>query len=138
TFRQILGQTRDTCIEAYSHEIPIAEIEREMPELNQPHEDARMSPFAIGLFQPQLEDTAVQIADGSYEIRTRMLPEPEHPDIPNGVMWSMIPLLSRQLVGSAVFGPDEYDECTMVGWVAEYLRIISRCVRQPDRAWKEL
>jgi condensation enzyme len=137
-FREIVARTRDTCIEAYTNEIPIHYIEQEAPELNLPHEEPMMAQFIAGMFQPQFDNSALQIADGSYEIVERVLPEPEHPDIPNGLVWNLDVLPSGELTGGVLFNLDEFDEDTVANWVSDYRRILSGAVSEPDREWKTL
>lgn len=138
TFREIVTRTRDTCVEAYAHEIPIHHIELAVPEFMELHEDARMSEFVLGMFQPQFDGAALQIADGTYAIDERVLPEPEHPDIPSGLVWNLSVLPSGELTGGVLFNLDEFDERTVVGWVSDYRRILSRSVSEPDQEWKAL
>lgn len=138
TFREIVTHTRDTCVEAYTHEIPITQIERALPDFNKPHQNPRMSQIVLEMFQAQVEDTALQIADGSYEVVDRQMPEPEHPDIPDGLVWDIAPLPSGELTGGVLFNLDEFDERTVVNWVSEYQRIVTMAVNNPDQDWKTL
>jgi hypothetical protein len=138
TFREIVTRVRETCVEAYSHEIPIQHIERAAPELMQSLEEARMSEFIFGMFQPQFDDAAVRMADGSYEIRKRVLPDPETSEMPGGLAWNMDLLPSGELTGSVQFNPEEFDERTVVDWVSGYQRILSRLTEKPDLEWQAL
>ena len=137
-FREIVERTRDTCIEAYEHELPINHVEHELPEFNRPHDDPRMSQFIIQMFQPQFESSALQIADGAHEILERELPEPEHPDIPSGLVWNLLILPSNKLSGSVLFNQDEFDEATVVRWVADLHRILSTAINHPEQDWRTL
>lgn len=138
TFREVVEQTRDTCIEAYENEIPYDHIELELPEFNLPHENPRMSQFILDFFQLQYDDTELRIADSSYEIHERVLPEPEHPDVPSGLVWNLFVLPSGQLNGGILYNLDEFDDETVVNWFSAYRRILSAAVSDPDQEWKTL
>jgi condensation enzyme len=138
TFREVVERTRDTCIEAYENEIPINHVEQELPEFNQPHENPRMSQFILGMFQPQFDNTAVRIADSSHEILERVLPEPEHPDIPSGLVWNLVVLPSGQLTGGILYNFDEFNEKTVDNWVSDFRRILTTVISKPDQEWKTL
>jgi condensation enzyme len=138
TFREIVERTRDTCVEAYEYEIPINHVEQELPEFNQPHSEPRMSQFILGMFQPQFDSGAMKIAEGAHEILERELPEPEHPDIPSGLVWNMVILPSNQLTGGILYNLDEFDEATVIRWVAEFSRILTTTINSPEQAWLTL
>jgi hypothetical protein len=138
TFRDIAISTRDTCIEAYENEIPINHLEQELPAFNEPHEEPRRSQFVLGMFQPQFNEVELRISERSYEILERELPEPEHPDVPNGLVWNLVILPSGELTGGVLFNLDEFDERTVAGWVSDYRRILTRAAADPDREWKTL
>ena len=138
SFRDVVVHTRNTCIEAYEYEIPINHLEAEAPTLNLPHENPRRSQFIFGWFEPQYDDSELLIAEDSHEIHDRVLPEPENPDIPNGLVWSCTALSSGRLTYGILYNLDEFDEATVVNRGAEFRRILTAALNDPDRQWKSL
>jgi condensation enzyme len=138
SFRDIIARTRETCIDAYSHEIPFHHIELGLPEVMAPHDDNRKSQLVLGMFQPPSDGGATQLADGADQIFIRHLPEPEHPDPPQGVVWQMDLLESGAQMSSVQFNLDELDQRTVVGWAGDYCRILARAVEAPDQDWKSV
>jgi hypothetical protein len=138
SFRDILARTRDSCDEAYLHEIPIQHIEREAPELMDPNQDTRMTNFILGIHQSPFDEATLQIADGGYEIRKRVLPAPVADWIPHGVAWAMHLLPSGELSNCIQFNLEDLDERTVADWAAGYRRILAAAASDPDREWKTL
>ena len=67
SFREIVAGTRDTCIDAYAHEVPISVIEQDLPDFNAPHDDPKRSQLILGMYQSTPGDEAkLPIADGAY------------------------------------------------------------------------
>lgn len=138
SFREIVASTRDTCIEAYAHEIPLTLLEQDLPEFNLPHDEPKNSPFVLGMVQSPHEAAALPIADGAYPILKRTLPSSETSDIPNGLLWTMDIASSGALSGNVVYNLDEFDEQRVTGWISDYHRILSRLASEPDREWRQL
>jgi non-ribosomal peptide synthetase component F len=138
TFREIVECSRETSLKAYSHEMPIKHIERELPKLMQPLKDPRMCFFVIGVTQSQFDDSEFQIGDSSYQVRERVVQEPESNEIPQGCAWTLDMLPSGQLAGHVQYNLDEFDERTVMDWIASYQRILCGAAADPDRAWKTL
>ncbi len=138
SFRQVIARTRDVCLEAYSHEVPIRHIERYVPELMEPNEDAWKTNCIFGIFEAPFTDNALRIADSSQEIRTSAKLVPAGAWIPHGVAWNTFVLTSGAVRGSVQFNSEDLDERTVGGWVAMYQRILSAGAAEPDRHWKTL
>jgi condensation enzyme len=138
SFREIVASTRDTCIDAYAHEIPITVIEQDLPEFNAPHDDPKNSQFILGMYQAQSGDAVLPIANGAYPIDKRTLPSSETSDIPSGMVWNMAITSSGVLAGNVVYNLDEFDERKVTGWVSDYNRILAGLVSEPDREWRQL
>jgi condensation enzyme len=88
SFRDILARAKETCIDAIAHELPVNVIEQEFPDFVKSREDPRMAQFIVTDFQSQFGDLILPIAEGGREIRERLLQEPEHHDIPTGMVWA--------------------------------------------------
>jgi non-ribosomal peptide synthetase component F len=134
SFRDILARTRQTCLDAAAHEIPIQHIEHAMPELMRPYENPMMSEFIVGFSEPWSDGPAVRIADSSYEVQRRTLQEPVSSEIPHGLAWIMDILPSGEVSGSIQYNRDQFDERTVTGWASAYRRILSAAAAEtrPD------
>jgi condensation enzyme len=138
SFRDILLRTRETCIDAILHELPVGVIEQSIPEFITSREQPRMAQFIISDFQSQFGDLTLPIAEGAHEIHERLLQEEEHPDIPSGMVWFLDVNPTGVLSGSALFNLDEFDESTVAGWTEDFRRIVTGAVSAPDRDWRTL
>jgi condensation enzyme len=138
SFREIVASTRDTCIDAYAHEVPITVIEQDLPDFNAPHDDPKNSQFILGMYQGLSGGEALPIAGGGQLIFKGALPSSETSDIPSGMVWSMSIAGSGDLNGDVVYNLDEFDERKVTGWVSDYNRILPRLVSEPDREWRQL
>jgi hypothetical protein len=138
SFRDIVASTRETCIDAYAHEVPITVIEQDLPDFNAPHDDPKNSQVVLGMYQASSDGAELPIADGAHAIFKRTLPAPETSDIPTGMAWSMAIASSGELTGNVVYNLDEFDEQKVAGWASDYNRILSRLTSEPDREWRRL
>jgi condensation enzyme len=138
SFREIVASTRDTCVDAYANEVPIRVIEQDLPDFNAPHDDPKNSLFILGMYQGSGQAAALPIADGAHQILKRTLPSSETSDIPSGLVWSMSVTNQSDLIGTVVYNLDEFDEQRVTGWVADYNRLLSRLVSEPDREWRQI
>jgi hypothetical protein len=138
SFREIVASTRDTCIDAYAHEVPITVIEQDLPDFNAPHDDPKNSQFLLGMYQAQPGGATLPIADGAYMFLKRTRPSSEASDVPSGLVWSMSVGGAGDLNGEVVYNLDEFDEQKVTGWVSDYNRILRKLVSEPDREWRQL
>jgi hypothetical protein len=138
SFRDIVLRTKDTCIDAFAHELPVNVIEQLIPEFIQSREEERAAQFLISDFQSQFGDLTLPIAEGAREIHERLLQEPEHPDIPSGMVWNLDLIPSGLLSCGVLYNLDEFDDSTAAAWAGDYRRILTNGVQEPDRDWKEL
>jgi hypothetical protein len=138
TFRDVVKRTRETCIDAMAHELPVNVIEESFPDFVKSREDPRMTQFIISDFQSQFGDLLMPIAEGAREIHERLLQEPEHPDIPTGMVWNLDVMPSGDLSAGVLYNLDEFDASTAAGWGADYRRIVAGGVSQPDSDWRTL
>jgi non-ribosomal peptide synthetase component F len=136
SFREIVARTRETCIDAYAHEVPITVIEQDLPEFNAPHEDPGNSQFILGMYQGQAGEAALPIAGGA-ELILKSSPSSETSDIPSGMVWDMSMTRTGELVGSITYNLDEFDEQRVTGWVTHFNQTMFRLVSEPDREWRQ-
>jgi hypothetical protein len=140
TFRDVLARTRRTCLEAYANEIPADRIEAEAPDLRAPlREPGRCRFFAFSMFLSYVEDSLLEFADGSYQVREEVVQEEtEGADLGGGFVWDMDLVPSGELTGTLRFNLDEFDQETVVGWASAFGRILAGAVLDPDAAWRQL
>jgi condensation enzyme len=138
SFRDIVARTKETCIDAYAHELSVNAIEQMIPEFITSREDPRMAQFCLANFQSQFGDLTIPIAEGAREIREVLLHEPERHDVPSGMVWSLDVIPSGALIGGVLFNLDEFDESTVEGWATGFCRILAGAVGEPDQDWRML
>jgi len=137
-FREIVASTRDTCIDAYAHEVPITVVEQDLPDFNTPHGDPGNSQIVLGMYQAHSDDATLPIAEGAEPIIRRTVASSETSDIPTGMAWSMSIASSGEMVGNVVYNLDEFDERKVTGWVSHYNRTLLKLASEPDREWRQL
>jgi condensation enzyme len=138
TFRDVVARTKESFIDGIAHELPVNVIEQTLPEFVTSREDSRTAQFIIANFQSQFGDLSIPIADGAREIHERLLEEPEHADIPSGMVWNLDLIPSGELFGGVLYNLDEFDERTVTGLVAAMQRILPAAVADPDQDWRTL
>jgi hypothetical protein len=139
SFRDIVLATRETFVDAMTHELPVNVIEQRFPGLVKSREDLRTSQFIIANQQGQLgEDLPITIAGGARATGDGLLEGQEVHDIPSGTVWNLSMQPSGGLNGGVLFNLDEFDERTVAGWAADLRRILAGAVRDPDQDWRLL
>jgi condensation enzyme len=139
TFRDIVLATRETFVDAITHELPVNVIEQAFPALSTSREDLRTSQFIIANQQGQLgDDLTFTIADGARWTGDGMLEGREVHDIPSGMVWNLFAEPTGDLSGGVLFNLDEFDESTVAGWAAALRQILASAVRDPDQDWTQL
>jgi condensation enzyme len=132
TFRDLVQQTRATCLEAYSYEIPFGEIMTAAPEIMAPYAEDHLAVVAFQAFQfPAAVDGVIGDL-GFSEIRRRLLSHPSTSDIPNGVLWALDVLPSGETVGSLRYNSKEFNEATLTALVSEFRLLLRSAVTAPD------
>jgi hypothetical protein len=143
SFRDLIRSTRNTCLEAYAHELPIQHLEQEVPSAMAPLADPANCDLVFGYFESPFAGAAdgerlrevFRIAESSVTvIRTERVSE----QLPGGAAWSMGALPTGEIRGGLQFNPEEFDESTAVDWVSDYDRILRAAVAEPDRDWTTL
>lgn len=137
TFSDILLRTRQACLGAYAHEMPIEHIKRHLPELMRPNRDPMNIDSIFGMFQGQLADEELRIGDGSSVINERESGQ-ESPQLPRGLAWTMTMLPSGDLDVTVQYNTEEVDTETVVTWVSSFSRIVAAAASDPGRAWTTL
>jgi hypothetical protein len=134
TFRDVVERTRATCLKAYSHQIPFAQVMGGSPELGRPFVADDMAVFAFQVFQfPYVLDGEV-VGDLAYsEIRRRLLPQDVGPDIPDGALWTLdVDAASKDMVGCLQYNTNIFGHETISELAAEFLQVLRDTVTDPD------
>jgi non-ribosomal peptide synthetase component F len=141
-FRDVVRSTRNTCLEAYAHEVPIRHVEQAVPTLMAPMADPGNCDFIFGFFESPVSLGSGDPAQDPFRIseRTTGVPKRESvsEQIPGGAAWNMGVASTGEVRGGLQYNPGEFDESTVADWVSEYCRIVVAAVDEPDREWKTL
>ncbi|WP_020670888.1 condensation domain-containing protein [Amycolatopsis nigrescens] len=133
TFTEVVERTRTTCLQAYTHEIPFPLIDEEAPGLMLPSAapDRDVIGFEVLQFPSALD--GAKLGGLEYaELRRRLLSQPVSCDIPDGVLWALDVLPSRETISSLKFDANLFDEDTMWELVHEFDRVLRTAVTDPD------
>jgi condensation enzyme len=139
SFRDVVLATRETFIDAMAYELPVNVLEQAFPGFIKPREDLRTSEFILSDTPSSLsddDDAVLSIADGAYPVGGELSQEEDH-DIPSGAVW-FIGSGPDELAGHVLYNLDEFDESTILGWVATLRRILTDGASQPDQDWRLL
>ncbi|GAA2399971.1 hypothetical protein Cme02nite_65310 [Catellatospora methionotrophica] len=133
TFRELVGRTRASCLDAYSYDIPSLFIFGEAPELMAP---AMADDRATVVFQafpfPFLMEGEL-VGDVEYtEVRQRLLGQPVGSDVPDGMLWTLNVDPAGEVLGSVQFKRALFDEATAAAMVAGYVEALRDTVLDPD------
>jgi len=137
SFRDVVGKTRETFIDAMAHELPASVIERAFPDFVGSRADTRFSQLRILQTPSQYGEMVLPIADGAREIAEALLDEAESSDILGGTEWHLSREPDGSLSGSVHFNLDEFAASTVRGWTAGLNRILASAVRNPDQDWRQ-
>jgi hypothetical protein len=132
TFRDILGLTRTSCIEAMSHEISFLQILGEAPELMTPMTQDTSAACAFQLWQfSSVMDHEIVGDLECTEVRRRVLPQPAGTDIPDGALLTLDLDPSGEVYGNLAYNSNLYDERTMREMATQYCQILQNAVADP-------
>lgn len=133
TFRELVKRTRANCVEAYSHDIPFAQVASEAPELFEPPAPEGYTMPTFEMIQSPNPTEGEVIGDVGYtEVHIRHLFEGDCPDIPDGMLWLFALLSPEQIVGSIQFKRSEFSSRAITDLMSEFTRILGRSLAAPD------
>lgn len=141
SFRDVVTRTRNACLGAYAHEVPVHELEQDQPPFWAPIRDPSCCDFIFGYFEPPFpaaEDAArdpFRISERTAIIRRR---ERESEQMPGGAAWSLGLNPEGAADGYLQFSPEDFDPATAARWVAEYAGLVAAAVAEPERDWQTL
>ncbi|GAA2553413.1 hypothetical protein GCM10010435_24740 [Winogradskya consettensis] len=133
-FMDLVRRTRETCLEAYTHELPFGEVAAQAPELTTTYTRDDGAVCAFQLLQNPAMTEPETVGDLQYaEVRERNLSCAETSDIPNGVLWGLDILSNGRIGGTMRFNSKQFDESTMVRMVADFRRVLTNGTTDPHR-----
>jgi hypothetical protein len=138
SFRDIVGKTRETFIDAVANELPIGVIEQTFSHYVRSRDDRRTSQLLIAQPPSQYGEMILPIAEGAKEIDELLLQEEESSDIPSGTVWYLDVGSDGALYGAVHYNRDEFEESTAQRWGAGLTRILAGVARDPDQDWRRL
>lgn len=131
-FMELVRRTRESCLAAYTHELPFAQIAAQAPALTRTYERPGTAVWAFQVMQYPDVTEAELIGDVKYTaVRKRHKSYPVTSDIPNGVLWGLDVLPTGEVAGTARFNSKEYDGATVVRMVEQFRRILRGGVSDP-------
>src|SRR6185437_403195 len=93
SFRELVRATRNTCLQAYAHELPITEVEQEVPTLFAPLADPGNCDFIIGYFESPFagggQDRMSELFRIAENTETVIRSERTSEQMPSGTAWSI-------------------------------------------------
>lgn len=134
TLRDVFIETRRTCLEAQTQEIPFAFILRDSPELMATFEDPGVTVCAFQTFQYPNENTG-RMGDLSFtEVRRRLVSQPIGSDIPDGTLCTLEIDQTDGTCGNLRYNSVEYDSATLDRWVSLFRNLLRTLVTTPETA----
>jgi hypothetical protein len=135
TFREVIKRTRTTCLRAYSHQIPVAQLMAAAgPAFSRPWftDGLAVWPFQVFQFPYVMERNVVGDLELT-EMRTRTLPQDAGADIPDGCLWTLdLNADSLELAGGLQFNSNLYRRETVREIMSTYFRVLRETVLAPD------
>jgi condensation enzyme len=132
-FIDLSRQVRQTCLDAYAHELPFSEIVAQTPELTKTYERDDGAVCAFQLLQYPGMTEPVTIGDIGYaEVRDRTMGRGRTSDIPNGVLWGLDVLPEGLISGTVRFNSRQFDEPTMAAMIDSFRHLLRRVLADPS------
>lgn len=133
TFRELAARARRTCLGAYTHELPFAEILGVAPGLMADVAEDGFAPCTFQVIQtPHMMDRE-RVGELEYSaIRRRMLPQTVGSDIPDGTLLCLELDATGDLIGELGYSSNLYDDRTARELVAAFRAVLAELVAAPD------
>lgn len=133
SFRDVVLRTRATCLASYQHELTLAQILSEAPELMAPGAVDGLAPCVIQVVQTPFMMAGTVVGDLEYTtLWRRLLSQPVGSDIPDGMLWGLQLGPSDDILGDVAFSSNLYDEDSVVAMVGSFQRVLARLLADPD------
>lgn len=133
SFHEVVERTRATCLQAYQHELTLAQILAEAPELMAPGAVDGLAPCVIQVVQTPFTMDRTVVGDLEYTtLWRRLLSQPVGSDIPDGMLWGLQLGPSDDILGDVAFSSNLYDEDTVVAMVSAFEQVLAGLLADPD------
>lgn len=132
SFRDVLQRTRQTCLEAYSHDIPTLHIFAEAPELMVP---AMSDTDAATVFQVFPDPVLLGDVPGDLkyaEISRRPGDQERTSATADGMLWTLSTSPAGEVIGSTVYKANLFRAGTSADMAAKFQRRLGAAVSSPD------
>lgn len=132
-FMQLVRRTRETCLEAYTYELPFGEIAAQAPELLRTYERDNGAVVAFQVMQFPGVAEGELVGDVEYtSVRRRTMSYPTTSDIPNGILWGLDVLPTGEIASTMRFNSKQFDQPTMTKMVEEYCQVLRKGISDPN------
>lgn len=133
SFRDVVRRARETCVEAFSHEVLFGDIDRVAPDLFGPDGlTGRIAP-TFEMVQSPLYGRTGTAGDLRYaESHHEAPPEGDCPDLADGMLWVVGLVGPGRYAGTVQYRRDEFSSAAVADMVARYLTILDTHVADPD------
>ncbi|MFC7613496.1 condensation domain-containing protein [Actinokineospora soli] len=132
TFREVVAKVRATCLKAYSHQVPFAQVMAGSPELGASFAADDAAVFAFQVFQFPYVLAGERVGDLELtEIRRRLRPQDSGPDIPDGALWTL-DVDGSDMVGNLQYNTNIFRAETIAELVTGFLAVLRETVTDPD------
>lgn len=127
TFRDVIACTRQTCVEAFAHDLPFGQILGVAPELMTPVTRDDCAVVAFQVFKSPLGGEGGRAGALAYSvIRRRQVSQWDGGDVPDGAMWHLEIDSSGDIVGSFAFNTNLYGEQRVDRMVEDFGELVER------------
>ncbi|MEO6504173.1 MAG: condensation domain-containing protein [Jatrophihabitantaceae bacterium] len=131
TVADALARTRETCIQAQTHEVPFALVLAEAPELMSTFTDDSVAVCAIQVFSNGPGEGRIGELEYS-ELRRRVQFQPVGSDIPDGALWGMEIDPSGEVLGCLRFDSMQFGRERVAEMTDRYEQVLRRVLMAPD------
>lgn len=130
----LLNRTRDTCIGAYTYDIPAIHVFAAAPDLMAPVMQDDLAPVTFQVHPFAFVMDGTRVGDLGYtEIRRRMDPVGVSPQLPDGALWTLSFDPAAEVIGNLRYRTDRFSEQTIVRLIDEYQENLRDLVAEYDR-----
>ncbi|WP_327167045.1 condensation domain-containing protein (plasmid) [Streptomyces zaomyceticus] len=132
TFHDVVARTRESCLDAYTREIPLAHVLDEAPELMERVGVDGLASCVFQVIQTPFTMAGERIGPLSYRaVRRKVLSQSVGSDIPDGTLLCLEISPTGELIGELGFSSNLYDESTVRRLVADFRDVLSELVADP-------
>ncbi|WP_410655427.1 condensation domain-containing protein [Amycolatopsis sp. lyj-112] len=133
TFRDVIGRVRETCMEAYSRELPLLHLLQEAPELMATAMEDDRAPVVFQVVQPPLVLEAELVGDLEYTaIWRRELSQDVGCYVPDGMLWCLHLGPTEDILANLAFTKGLFRDSRMSEMAAEFFEVLRQVVTEPD------